>query len=133
MLQTRKLLPGMKKRLPWRLSAPSRHQNPWLGIKIEKPADFKFAKLDAVWPDPTVVELEGPADVKATLEQCQIYPWQEAEKAVLGILAQLVPEGRREKAKMRGHDVFITDSGDGLKSAAAFFRGLADPVSRQED
>lgn len=43
---------------------------------------------------------------------------------MLGILAQLVPEGRREKAKMRGHDVFITDSGDGLKSAAAFFRGL---------
>jgi hypothetical protein len=102
----------------------NRYDNPWLRIEVEEPPDFKFGRLDAVWPDPTVVELEGPADNKATLEQRQIYPWQEAEKAVWGILAEIVPEGRKETLRMQGRDVFLIDSTDGLKSAAAFLRGL---------
>jgi len=101
-----------------------RYDNPWLGIEVKKPADYQFAKLDAVWPDPTVAELEGPGGVKAALEQHQIYPWQDAEKAVWEKLERRVPEGRREKGKMRGREVFFTDSPEGLKSAAAVVRGL---------
>jgi hypothetical protein len=35
------------------------YQNPWLGLTVTKPDSFRFSKLDAVWPDNTVVEMEG--------------------------------------------------------------------------
>jgi hypothetical protein len=35
--------------------------NPWLGLELRKPADFKFGKTDSVWPSAVVVALEGPA------------------------------------------------------------------------
>ena len=34
----------------------NRYRNPWLGIEVEKPADFRFVRLDAFWPDPAVDE-----------------------------------------------------------------------------
>jgi transglutaminase-like putative cysteine protease len=105
-------------------AAGNRYENPWLGIKIDKPKDFKFGSLDAIWPDPSVVEVEGPAGVKAVLEQLTIYPWQDTEKAIEDILEKLVPEGRVEKSKAGGHQVYFTDSARELKSAAAISRGL---------
>jgi len=102
----------------------NRYDNPWLGITLEKPADFRFIGLEAVWPDPTVLGLEGPSGAKAALEQHQLYPWQDAEKAVWQIMEKLVPEGRRQISKRRGQEVFFSDSPEGRKSAGAISRGL---------
>lgn len=106
------------------LTEGDQYENPWLGIKIKKPADFRFAKLDAVWPDPTVLELEGPAAAKAALEQHEIYPWQEARKAAREKLAKIVPEGREEIITVNGNEVIIRVSADGQKAAAAVARGF---------
>ncbi|OGD22305.1 MAG: hypothetical protein A2W03_09460 [Candidatus Aminicenantes bacterium RBG_16_63_16] len=72
----------------------NRYRNPWLGVEIEKPADFAFAKLDAIWPDPTVVGMTGPNGQKAALEEQPFYPWLEMPKAAAERLAKLVPGGK---------------------------------------
>lgn len=36
------------------------YRNPWLGLTVQKPQSFSFAQLDAVWPDSTVVAMQGP-------------------------------------------------------------------------
>ena len=37
-----------------------RYRNRWLGLSVEKPADFGFASADATYPDSTVIALEAP-------------------------------------------------------------------------
>lgn len=108
------------------------YENPWLGIKLGKPADFRFGKIDAVWPDPTVVELDGPGGEKIVLEQHGIYPWQSAENAVWEKLAGLVPEGKRGQNKGMEDEIFILDSADNQKSAAAVIRGAEVWIIRAE-
>lgn len=100
------------------------YDNPWVGMKFEKPADFQFTGLDAVWPDPTVIRLEGPAGAKATLEQKAIDPWEDAGQRMWEMLDKLVPDGRRKKARAQRREIFYLDSRRGLKSAAAIGRGL---------
>ena len=36
------------------------YRNPWLGLTVQKPQTFRFTRLDAVWPNTTVVAMEGP-------------------------------------------------------------------------
>jgi hypothetical protein len=36
------------------------YRNQWLGITVVKPGSFQFTKLDAFWPDDTIVAMEGP-------------------------------------------------------------------------
>lgn len=36
------------------------YRNPWLGLTVTKPESFKFTKLSEVWPDNTIVAMEGP-------------------------------------------------------------------------
>jgi hypothetical protein len=36
------------------------YRNPWLGLTVVKPDSFHFTKLDAFWPDDTIVAMEGP-------------------------------------------------------------------------
>ena len=36
------------------------YRNPWLGLTVQKPQTFRFTQLDAVWPNTTVVAMEGP-------------------------------------------------------------------------
>jgi hypothetical protein len=100
------------------------YENPWLGISLEKPAGFQFGKLDAVWPDRTVVGLEGPAGETAVLEQHEIYPWEDPETAVWQKLESLVAEAKKGRLKIMREDAFSLDSADGQRSAAAFIRGL---------
>jgi transglutaminase-like putative cysteine protease len=122
----------------------NRYVNPWLGIELSKPQDIAFAKLDAIWPDPTIIELTGPNGVKARLEEQPVYPWQEMEKAATERLAKLVPGGRTETLKTgeeaagaektrnnptainkgnRESTVPAIYSPDGKTAAAAFGRG----------
>jgi len=100
------------------------YNNPWLGISLRKPADFSFAKLDAVWPDPTIVRIEGPGGKVAELVQDEMLPWQDAETAVKNKLTARTPQAQVLQLKTEeGKDFYVADTPEGKKSAAAFVRG----------
>jgi hypothetical protein len=100
------------------------YRHPWLGISVRKPADFSFAKLDAVWPDQTILRLEGPEGAFADLIQDAILPWHDPEAAIREKLGRHVPRGRAEKRRAAGEmEVYLSDSPEGRKSAAAILRG----------
>jgi hypothetical protein len=52
--------------------AGQRYTNPWLGISFEAPKEFRFTKTDAVFPDSTVVELEGTNGRKITVSMTNL-------------------------------------------------------------
>ena len=108
------------------------YENPWLGIHWEGPVGFKIVKTDALWPDRTVVGLDGPAGEKCALEQHEFYPWEEPEQAVWTKLKSMVPEGKKDRLKTREAEALVTDSADGRGSAAAFIRGLEVWIIRTE-
>ncbi|HYJ04642.1 MAG TPA: transglutaminase-like domain-containing protein [Chthoniobacterales bacterium] len=47
--------------------AGRRYSNPWLGFSLEAPDGFRFTTTDAVFPDRTIVALEGPQARKITV------------------------------------------------------------------
>ena len=108
------------------------YANPWLGLRLTKLSGFKFGRLDAIWPDPTVVALEGPSGETAVLEQHLIYPWEDPEKALEQKLAELVPEGQKKREKIEKEGRLLLDSPDGRKSALALLRGLEMWILRAE-
>jgi len=107
-------------------------ENPWLGLRLQKPTGFRFVKTDAVWPDRTVVGLDGPAGERAVFEQHELYPWEEPERAVWQKLQKLIPEGKKARLKIRDGDALVLDSADGRNSAAAVARGLEVWIIRAE-
>lgn len=109
-----------------------RYENPWLGLLVRKPEGFRFGKTDAVWPDRTVVELEGPAGQKVVLEQHEFYPWENPEKAVWERLQTLVAEGKRSLLRLRKETAFVLASNDAKKAAAAIIRGLEAWIMKAE-
>jgi len=64
-----------------------RYHNPWLGLTVERPADFSFAKADATYPDSTVIALEGPQGSEIRLRQSG------ARSAAAGPATWLLAEG----------------------------------------
>jgi hypothetical protein len=82
------------------------YSNPWLGFSIEKPDGFQFSKLDAVWPDATVVGMDGPGGEKIRLLQKGIVAGERA----------LIPEAYLEEMKLTGTR---TKKRVGNRSAAA--------------
>lgn len=112
--------------------AGNRFENPWLGIRLQKPAGFRFVKTDAVWPDRTVVGLEGPAGERVFLEQHELYPWDEPEKTVWEKLERIVPGGKKARPRIHGEDAPILDSADGQRTAAAAVRALEVWIIRVE-
>jgi transglutaminase-like putative cysteine protease len=105
----------------------NRYVNPWLGITLTKPGDFAFAKVDAIWPDPTIVGLAGPAGEKVRLEEQAIYPWQEPRRAAAERLARLAPGAKSGVLELgeRGAEKSVPAiyAPDGKLAAAAFGRG----------
>jgi len=100
------------------------YENPWLGIALEKPGDFEFSKLEAVWPDRTIVALEGPRGLRVSLEQHEVYPWQDGAKEARKKLEALIPGGREVELKIAaGRAAPALSDKDGLKAGLAFCRG----------
>lgn len=59
--------------------AGQRYSNPWLGFSLEAPKGFRFTKTDAVFPDRTVVALEGAQARKVTVSMTNIGSDTDAE------------------------------------------------------
>jgi transglutaminase-like putative cysteine protease len=55
------------------LVADRRYVNPGLGLSVEAPAGMSFAKVDAIWPDRTLVSLEGRGG-KISVEEDELDP-----------------------------------------------------------
>ncbi len=67
---------------------------------VTKPAGWVFTKLDAVWPEATVVGMEGPDGAKAELQEAYLLPWMKAEDAARMALARLVPGGKERRTRI---------------------------------
>lgn len=44
------------------------YRDPWLGLTITKPSSFRFANLDAAWPDKTIIAMDGPQHQRVEIE-----------------------------------------------------------------
>jgi transglutaminase-like putative cysteine protease len=109
------------------------YENPWLGIALEKPGDFKFTKLDAVWPDRTVVALQGPRGARVSLEQHEVYPWEDVAIGARKKLESLIPGGRDLELKIAGTSArrCLVDA-KSKKAALAVWRGSEVLILRVE-
>ena len=87
-----------------------RYANPWLGIELSKPNGWTFVKMDAVWPEATVVGMEGPDGAKAELQEAYLPPWLGREEALRLALARLVPGGKERSIQAGGRRGLAFDS-----------------------
>ncbi|MDD8027612.1 MAG: transglutaminase-like domain-containing protein [Acidobacteriota bacterium] len=97
------------------------YHNSWLGLSLVKPSRFAFGRLDAVWPDTTVVEMAGPDGAKAVLQEGYFTPWAKAEAAAAEALARFAGPGKPERATKEGRTVLSLSQGE--KAAAAVLDG----------
>lgn len=95
---------------PWSVTGDV-YRNEGLGIELRKPAGSRFVKLDAVWPDKTLVGIEGTSG-KVALETRARWPWEEAEAAASRHLEPVVSEGRRGRIEVAGRPAYIAEGPD---------------------
>jgi len=76
--------------------------NPWLGIGLSKPEGWAFVKLDAVWPEATLVGMDGPEGAKAELQEAYLPPWLSPEEALRQALGRQVPGGKERRIRAGG-------------------------------
>ena len=67
--------------------AGQRYSNPWLGFSLEAPEGFRFTTMDAVFPDRTLLALEGPQARKITVTMTNL--GADADAAVKGAVSSL--------------------------------------------
>ena len=76
--------------------------NPWLGIGLSKPEGWAFVKLDAVWPEATLVGMDGPEGAKGELQEAYLPPWLSPEEALRQALGRQVPGGKERRIRAGG-------------------------------
>jgi hypothetical protein len=86
-----------------------RYANPWLGIELSKPSAWAFVKTDAVWPEATVVGMEGPDGAKAELQEAYLLPWLAPDEALRQALARLIPGGKERRIQAGGRSGLACD------------------------
>ena len=67
------------------------YRNRWLNTSLRKPAGFRFTRFDAVYPDPTVIAMEGPDGRRVHLEYRTALPNDKTEAS--GPTKLVVPDG----------------------------------------
>lgn len=106
-----------------------RWSSPGLGLSLEKPAGFAFEKLDAVWPDDTLVLLRGEDGTIVRLRQAAHEPGDDAAalrrkradaaapngtpsaRTIAGREAALsVADGRAALALSDGSDLYVLEA-----------------------
>ncbi|HEV3200894.1 MAG TPA: transglutaminase domain-containing protein [Bryobacteraceae bacterium] len=87
--------------------ADDRYQNPWLGISVRKPKGFEFTRLDAVYPDATIVGMENGA---ATVTVTQEPVGTDAEISVNRRLDEIAPSTTAQRVSMDGRAALLVAS-----------------------
>ncbi|MGH9660653.1 MAG: hypothetical protein ACRD96_19040, partial [Bryobacteraceae bacterium] len=72
------------------------YENRWLGVKLRKPASYRYTHLDAVWPEPGIVALEGPGREIVILDRIAAAPERYLERRGIRGERRSVRIGRRE-------------------------------------
>ncbi len=97
------------------------YRNPWIGLTVVKPKSFQFAKLDATWPDSTLVAMEGPLNQRVEIEsRSESLPTSETPDAVT-YLSSAGVTGSRSIQAIAGHPAVVVSSGD--KAGALLVNG----------
>jgi hypothetical protein len=60
------------------------YRNSWLGLTVAKPDSFHFTKLDAFWPDDTIVAMEGPQHQTVEIQKSGYSPQYETAAYLRG-------------------------------------------------
>ncbi len=97
------------------------YRNPWLGISLTKPKGFAFGRMDAVWPDATVLAMAGPAGARASLREGSAPPWIKPEAAAAAAVAGFAGAGTPRRFEIGGRAAWSLAKGD--KAAAAVLDG----------
>jgi len=97
------------------------YRNPWLGLSLTKPEGFAFGKLDAVWPDATIVEMNGPGGAGASLQEGYFLPWVKPDAAAAAALFRIMGAGKPKRSGVGGRTVWSLAKGD--QAAAAVMDG----------
>lgn len=95
----------------------NQYLNPWLGVRIVKPESFRFVSTDSVWPEATLVALEGPRKELVSLERIPHSVKRDAESQALAYLAKNGIAGQRSVRRVSGRHGFQITSSSGNKSA----------------
>lgn len=93
------------------------YRNTGLGIELRKPQGFRFVDLDGVWPEDTLVGIEGDNGDEVSLRSRRRWPWQEGEAAARESLESWVSKGRRGRLEVSGRDAWVVE-GDGRAAVA---------------
>lgn len=97
------------------------YENPWLGLRIVKRPDSHFARMDAVWPDATILEIMGPEDRVIRLSQEGGFGGPVDQEACRARLLALAIDGQESQRTIAGREaVVIIGAGH---AAAAFADG----------
>jgi transglutaminase-like putative cysteine protease len=86
------------------------YRNPWLGVEIVKPANFRFAKMNAVWPDSAILELQGPEKQVIRVLQEGSFGGQVDHDECRRILTRLQIKGKESKQQIAGRDAVVITS-----------------------
>lgn len=90
---------------PYTMSG-DQYENPWLGIRLEIPASWTVSKVDAIWPDPTVLVADGPGGMRAVLSQAYPRPWLTAAESAGQIFAATGFKEAPRPAEWKGRTAF---------------------------
>jgi len=84
------------------------YRSPWLGVEITKPASFRFAKMDAVYPDSTILEILGPTGAVVRLRQEGMHRNSTAEAACKSCLRELKLDGPETRQRVAERDAIVS-------------------------
>ena len=96
------------------------YRNPWLGLKVQKPADFRFAQTNAAFPEATVLAIVDPAGGRVSLLQ-QPQPEAVGDEAMSRAFERMGLPGKVQPEKIAGRPAFVVD--DESNAAVAFVVG----------
>lgn len=91
--------------------------NSWLGVRIVKPESFRFVSAESVWPETTLIALEGPRTERLSLERIPHSAGKDAETQALVYLKKNGISGERHMRRISGRRDFQIISSTGHKAA----------------
>jgi transglutaminase-like putative cysteine protease len=86
------------------------YRNTWLGLTVVKPGAFRFTRLDAVWPENTVLAMEGPNHQSIEIESASGALPASDHADYWKYLAEDGISGDRSKIPIAGHRALVISS-----------------------
>jgi transglutaminase-like putative cysteine protease len=83
------------------------YRNPWLGVAVTKPAGFRFGKMDAVYPETSVLELLGPRGEIVHISLCDLGPAADSAAAARDRLRDSKLEGPERRQRIAGREAVV--------------------------